>query len=389
MSIRVLAWPAAQLDSPAAVAPQVAVVQVTWSLASGGSERYAVDLASALDSSHYSIHLCALDSGGELEADARKYDIPFTIMHRPPRISLTFMWRVYQFLRQKRPNVVHTHHFAPLLYSAVSTKLVGARLIHTEHGLGMYDCRRRRLALRLLSTLCSSIVAVGTESARFLREQVGIPAGKLSVIPGGIRTDQFVGSSRTAARRVLGLRDVDRVAVIVARLSAEKNHRLLLNAFREVSQRVENACLLIVGEGSERSAISTEISRLGLENCVRLLGLRRDIPRILAASDVFLLSSNEEGLPIAVLEAMASGLPIVATDVGDLCTVIEQSITGRLVPAGDIDAFAQATIDILADSAKAQVMGREARRRVTSFSVRNMAERYQGLYTGGEEVRTT
>jgi len=385
MSIRSLDLPVAQLDQRTAEVSPVAVVQVTWSLAAGGSERYAVDLASSLDRNQHSVHLCALDVGGALEADAREYAIPFMIMHRPPRLSLAFMWKMYQFLRQQRPQIVHTHHFAPIFYSAIGARLVGARLVHTEHGgLGMYNCWRRRYALRLLSKLCFAVVAVGTESARFLREQVGIPAWKISVIPGGIRTEQFLGISRTQARRVLGLKDAERVAVIVARLSPEKNHRLLLNAFEKVRQRLENSCLLIVGEGDERSAISAEISRLGLAHCVRLLGLRRDIPLILAASDVFLLSSDDEALPIAVLEAMAAGLPVVATDVGDLCIVVEEAVTGCLVPAGDVEAFAQATIDILANSTKGKVMGGEARRRVSSFSVHHMAEQYQALYSGRE-----
>jgi glycosyltransferase involved in cell wall biosynthesis len=157
---------------------------------------------------------------------------------------------------------------------------------------------------------------------------------------------------------------------------------MLLAAFDAVRRHVPGARLLIVGEGVEEAAISAEISRLGLTDLVHMLGVRRDIDRILAASDVFLLSSHREGFPIAVLEAMAAELPVIATAVGDLPSILEDGVTGRLIGPGDTQAFASAIIDVLNDPKAARQMGRQGRRSVAAFGVAKMVEKYEALYAG-------
>lgn len=356
------------------------VVQVTWSLAAGGSERYTLDVASGLDHKKYKPWICALDSGGPLELDAQERHIPYIVLNRRSGIHFGLMWELYRTFRATRAKIVHTHHFSPLFYSIIGAKLVGAQLIHTEHGLSTYKSRRLRFALRVLSRFCLAVVAVGTESERVLREDVGISPGKLCVIPGGVKIDRFVAVNRAEARAALGLKASERVAAIVARLSPEKNHSMLIGAFKTVLDKVANARLLIVGEGIETAAIAEQISSLGLNNYVRLLGVRHDIPQILAACDVFVLSSRREALPIAVLEAMAAGLPVIATNVGDLHTIVEDGVTGRLVPSENLSAFAEATAEILGSPELAQRMGAEARSRVANFSVQAMVERYERLY---------
>jgi glycosyltransferase involved in cell wall biosynthesis len=210
---------------------------------------------------------------------------------------------------------------------------------------------------------------------------VGIPLRKLRVIPGGVKLSNS-GELKHEARRSLGLSQDARVATIVARLYPEKNHRMLLAAFDVVRRHVPGARLLIVGEGVEETAISAEISRLGLTDLVHMLGVRRDISRILAASDVFLLSSHREGFPIAVLEAMAAELPVIATAVGDLPSILEDGVTGRLIGPGDTQAFACAIIDVLSDPGGARRMGRQARRSVAAFGLAKMVENYEALYAG-------
>ena len=139
---------------------------------------------------------------------------------------------------------------------------------------------------------------------------------------------------------------------------------------------------MIVGEGVEDAAITAEISRRGLTPLVQMLGVRRDISRILAASDVFLLSSHREGFPIAVLEAMAAALPVIATAVGDLPSIVEDGVTGRLIAPGDTQAFACAIIDVLNDPKGARLMGRQGRRSVAAFGLEKMIENYEALYAG-------
>jgi glycosyltransferase involved in cell wall biosynthesis len=357
------------------------VMQITWSLVAGGSEMYALSLASNLDPSRYHVILCALDQGGALEPEVRRSGIPYFVMHRRPGIQLALMWKLFLLFRKAGVEVVHTHHFNQLFYSAIAARLAGARLIHTEHSVE-FCCRwDLRLALRLLCGLCDNVVAVGSHGEHILRKRVKIPSCKLRIIPAGVKFSSST-EPKCEARRFLGLSQDARVATIVARLYPEKNHRMLLAAFDAVRSCVPGARLLIVGEGVEDTAISAEISRRGLSSQVHMLGVRRDISRILAASDVFLLSSHREGFPIAVLEAMAAELPVIATAVGDLPSIVEDGVTGRLIAPGDAQAFACAIIDVFNDPEGARLMGRQGRRSVAAFGLEKMIENYEALYAG-------
>ena len=359
------------------------VMQVTWSLVAGGAEIYALTIAKNLAPARYTTALCALDQGGALEPEIKRLGIPYSVMNRRQGIDLRLMWRLYRFFARKRPRIIHTHHFNQLFYSLIGAKLTGARIVHTEHSLETYEGRRKmRIALRLLSIFCRKVVTIGNDSETFMREQVGISEKKLMVIRAGIDLKAF-NESKEEARAALGLNAKERVVTIVARLYPEKNHRLLLAAFAKVCQHVADARLLIVGEGTEREAIEEEIKRLRLEERVRVLGVRRDVARILAATDVFALSSEREGLPIVVLEAMAAARPVVATAVGDLPSVIKDKETGFIVPPGDAGAFASALIELLNDASLAARIGEAARRCVQAYGLEAMISRYQNLY---EEV---
>jgi glycosyltransferase involved in cell wall biosynthesis len=169
--------------------------------------------------------------------------------------------------------------------------------------------------------------------------------------------------------------------VIVARLFPEKNHRLLLAAFAEVAARVPEAKLLIVGDGMEQAAIEAVVAKLELGPRVRMLGVRRDIPLILAGADVFVLSSDREGLPIAVLEAMAAGLPVIATSVGDLPLVVRDGQTGVLVPRRDVGKLAGAMARLLGNTEESARMGRSGPELVEAgYSLEQMVARHGVLY---------
>ncbi|HEY6334215.1 MAG TPA: glycosyltransferase [Blastocatellia bacterium] len=363
----------------ASTAKQV-VVHVTWSLVAGGSEMYAFTIASNLDPNRYKSFICAMDRGGPLEADVRASGIPYRVINRPPGIHPSLIWRLFALFRRTSATVVHAHHFNQLLYSAIGAKLAGAKLIYTEHSVEYLKARRFRVALRLLSILCDSVIAISEDGRKVLLEKVGIPAGKVQIIRAGISMSQLA-PSRADARQQLGLDTRDRIAVIVARLYPEKNHILLLDAFARVVKRVPRAKLLIVGEGTEREAIERHVEKLGLNDFVALMGVRRDVQRILAASDLFVLSSDREGLPIAVIEAMSMSRPVVATRVGDLPELITDGITGRMVEPRDIDGFAKAVGDVLGDPETAARMGKRAQGAVRdTFSLALMIDRFETLY---------
>jgi glycosyltransferase involved in cell wall biosynthesis len=355
------------------------VMQVTWSFVAGGAEVYAFTIASRLNPQKYSSLMCALDQGGPLQQEIERLGIPCFVMNRRQGIDLPLMWKLYRLFLRHEVDVVHTHHFTQLFYSALGAKLAGARIIHTEHSVEQLKRKSLRIALRLISLLCDRVIAIGGESARALG-QAGVPARKLTVICAGIDAARFC-ASRSESRRALGLQLGDRVASIVARLSPEKNHRLLLEAFAEVAARLQAAKLLIVGDGPQREEIREEIARLGLQERAFMLGIRRDLPSILAASDVFVLSSDREGLPVAALEAMAAAKPVVATSVGDLPLIVRHGETGLLVARRDRAALANALTQILSDEDLATRLGTNARKLVErNYSLQKMIERHEALY---------
>ena len=366
--------------SRAGIGRPITVVQLTWSLVAGGAETYAYRIAQGLRDRGHRPLLCALDQGGALESEIRQDRIPCIVMDRRQGIDLALFWRLWRMFRAIRPDIVHTHHFNQLFYGVIGARLSGARVIHTEHSVSLYSSRRFRIALRILSLLCDRVTVVGQDGLRVLVREVGIPARKVNTVPGGVDSSQFF-ESRASARSDLGLHEEDRVVAIVARLYPEKNHRLLLDAFSRVALRIEHARLLIVGDGIERDAIASEIKRLNLEDRVFLLGVRRDIPRILAACDVFALTSDREGLPISVLEAMAAARPVVATAVGDLPRIIKNEDNGFLFTAGDSDALTAALTRVLNDPALAVRMGDRGRAEVNlHFGLSAMVEKYESLY---------
>jgi len=367
----------------ATMAPRLRVMQVTWSLVAGGSEVYALKVASNLDPRRFESLMCAMDQGGKLEGEIDRLGIPRFIMNRRDGIDWRVMLKLFRLFKANKVDVIHTHHFNQLFYCALAAKLSGVRIVHTEHDIADYiDSPRRRRILRVLSTFCHRIVAVGAEVESYFRDQVGIPQRKLCVARAGV--ELTTEDARSDVRRELGLSSEDRVAGIVARLSPEKNHAMLLSAFADAVGRMPHARLLIVGEGPEQPAIAETIGKRSLNDHVKLLGVRRDVPRILSACDAFVLSSKREGLPIAVLEAMAAAKPIVATDVGDLNVLVKNDQTGQLVPPGEAGALADALCKMLGDPAQAERMGRAGRELVArEFSLEAMIKTHESMYAPG------
>jgi glycosyltransferase involved in cell wall biosynthesis len=369
---------AAIMKTEAAVEP-VTVMQVTWGLVAGGAEMYAFTIAANLNARKYRSLLCAIDKGGALEPEIERQGIPYFVMNRRQGIDLKLMWRLYRLFKEHKIRVVHTHHFNQLFYSLLGAKLTGARIVHMEHSVEFLKRKRLAMALKFLSRFCDKVIAIGSDGARALQELAGIPEHKLEIIRAGVDPASYA-ESKNEARRALGLNPSEKIAVIVARLFPEKNHKLLLQAFAEVVGRIENARLLIVGEGVEEAAIRDEIAKLNLKERVTMMGVRRDVARILAAADTFVLSSDREGLPIAVLEAMAAAKPVVATAVGDLPVVVKDGETGRIVPARDALALARALIEIFSDEERATKMGESALQAVDAYSLQTMISKFEALY---------
>jgi L-malate glycosyltransferase len=291
--------------------------------------------------------------------------------------------RLCRRLRRLRTEILHCHNWLPHRYGGMAAAICRIpQLVLTRHGAlppaGGLSWRMNRWLLGR-----THVVAVSTEIHSLLSAQIGHKGmASLEYIPNGISLEPYTGlPRREEARRRLGWPLVGPVLGVVARLAEAKGHDDLLRAFAIIRGTIPQARLVIVGDGPLRERIRELIDSLGLADSVAMLGERHDVPQILAALDVFVLASQMEGVPMTILEAMAAGLPVVATDVGGIPQVVTHGQTGLMVPPSSPQELAQAILEVVRNPKKAQRLARAGRRRIEeSFSVGTMASRYERLY---------
>ena len=278
-----------------------------------------------------------------------------------------------------RVSLAHSHEFSMGVYGAWAARRAGIPHVLTMHGSRYYAGRlRRRVALRLAVAASGACVAVSGPLADHLRRDLLLGHGRVTVIPNGVPR---VAGTRGTLRTELGLGPRDRLILAVGNLYPVKGHLYLIEALAALRRRHPEAHVAIAGRGDEGRSLAALAAARGLGDRVHLLGLRDDVPGLLAAADVFAMPSLSEGLPMALLEAMFAALPIVASDVGEIRTALAGGAAGVLVPPGDVPALAGALARVLGDPGAARALGaRAAERGVAEYDLARTVERYAGLY---------
>lgn len=356
------------------------VMQVLYSLSIGGSEMVGKNLAFKLSDRGHDVQVAALEFGGELEHEFVSKNINFHIIGREPNEYVAPMIRLLKVFAKFKPDIVHTHHLHNLVYAAIPAKLVGAKTIHTEHEYFSLSAKKHRFYLKLLSLLCSHVTGVGHEITEFLRTEVKLPPNKLTTVTNGIDIASF-GKDRKKARERYNISPTDKVIGIVARLGKEKDHATLLQSFSNLHKTDPNILLLIVGDGEERDNLQMICHELEIAERVKFVGASSDIPNLLAAMDVFVLSSRAEGLPLAMLEAMAASLPVVVTRVGAIPEVIGNDNAGLLTIPGNASDIANKLRQVISNPDLAKKIATRGNRLVKEqYGLNVMVDRYVGLY---------
>jgi glycosyltransferase involved in cell wall biosynthesis len=357
------------------------VCQLVHGLRVGGAEVLVARLARRLrDRFHF--HFVCLDELGSLGEELRGEGFPVLVLERRPGVDWRLPWNLAQHLRATRTTLVHAHQYTPFFY-AMSSRLFYGRppILFTEHGRWVPDYRRPRriVANRLLRQKRDRIVGVGENVRHALIVNEGIPATRVGVVYNGVDLTPYREQSaeRDAVRREIGVGPRDFVAIQVARLVPIKDHRTALKAMGTIPE----ARLVLVGEGPEEATIREMIVELGLQDRVKMLGLRDDVPRLLRASDAFLLSSINEGIPLTVIEAMAAGLPVVSTLAGGVGEVVLDGRTGLLAPVSASGLLGEHLSRLARDEVERQRLGHAGRERAfEKFSEDRMIEEYERLY---------
>ncbi|AOV16821.1 hypothetical protein BJI67_06885 [Acidihalobacter aeolianus] len=354
----------------------------------GGMESVLVDLINGLEvSSTYRHVVICLAGYTDFRYRIQSPEVEVFDLGKREGKDLASYWRLWQLLRKLRPSIVNTYNIAALDTAPIA-RLAGCRVVHAEHGWtsGRSAVPHKYILLRRwMRPFVDRFIVVSDDLADWLRDDVGMPANKVLCIHNGVNPGTFdrAFADRERSRHQLDMPRRAFVVGTVARLDPVKAQTQLVHAIAKmsVSGAPVDAHLYIVGEGSERQRLENTASELGVADRVHLAGARDDVPEWLAAFDVFALPSTNEGISIAVLEAMAAGLPVVATRVGGNPEVVIDEQTGYLVPVGDVDALTKALDRYRADPALAKAHGSAGQARMRQeFSLDAMIARYRALY---------
>ncbi len=347
------------------------VVHVAPGLDMGGLEKLLVEFARHADRSRFALRFVALGGRGVLADDIEACGWPVTALSEPHGLRPGLVLRLAKRFRHWQADVIHTHDDRAHLYGTFAGRLARVRsIIHTRHGRSPQLSRRQKMLVNAASRSINHFVCVSEDSARLAVRQ-GIRADKVRTIRNGINVQRFAYTGPRA----------DGPAVIVARLSPEKDIDTLLRATALVVRQDAAFRLEIAGDGPCMSSLRQTSVSLGLEEHIRFLGEVRDVPALLARAGLFVLSSLSEGISLTLLEAMACGLPLVATRVGGNPEVICDGETGFLVPPQNPRALADTLLRLRGDHLLCVRLGEMGRRRVEAmFDVRRMVAEYEALY---------
>lgn len=361
------------------------ICQLVHTLNVGGAEILAGNLVRRLRDRYRFIFTC-LDDPGFGAARLRDEGFTVEVIGRRPGLDWRCPLRLAACWRQHGVGLIQAHQYTPFFYSLMARfRSLQLPIIFTEHGRHFPDFPRpkRMFANRLLIRPRDRVVAVGRSVKQALVENEGIPGRRIQVIPNGIDIERFAPSSCTkdAVRAELGISPHCFLVMMVARLDPIKDHLTAIQACARASAAVPELRLVVVGDGPERPAIEAFIQAHRLQGLVELLGTRSDVARLLTAADALLLTSVSEGIPLTIIEAMATGLPVVSTDVGSVADVVLHGVTGLLAPARNNEVLAEHLVRLGQSSLVRAAMGDRGRSRaLVEFSENTMAERYAELF---------
>jgi len=358
------------------------VLQVALSLNPGGTERLVVQLATRLHRDVPTAVVC-LDEPGAWAGEIEAAGISIQALGRTPGFHPSLGRRIARAAAAHRATVIHAHHYSPFVYSCVARLwMPGVGVVFTEHGR-LSDSRpspKRRLANRILASFPRAVCAVSAELGAHLVAE-GFPQSRVEVVHNGIDIGPLPNADeRREVRTALGADDDVMVIGSVARLDRVKDLGSLLHAASSLRATGQKVMVALVGDGSERPALEQLAGTLGIAGDVRFLGHRDDARRWLAGWDVYVNCSVSEGVSLTILEAMAAGLPVVATAVGGTPEVLDDT-SGVLVPSRDPAALTAAIAALIQGRARRARLAAGARARVeASFTLDRMVRSYADIY---------
>ncbi len=354
------------------------------SLKIGGAEMLLRNLAAGVLSAGHEIHI-GYCTPGPLEHDFNEMRIPLYPLSRLARIDPLLFVRILQLVRRLHPNVVHTHLFKSDIHGRLAARLGGAeRIISTLHSNDPWASHFPLGHIYgLTAHFADDLIAVSDEVRQYHIAMTGVSPKKIRTIPNGIDMRKFAARLEAGSRfRVqFNIPKDARLLGTVGRLVPDKGHHDFIDAAALIAKTHPKAWFMLVGDGPLRASLEQHAQEAGIHPRVVFTGIQKDIPAAMQAMDILVFSSLREGLPLTLLEGMASSRPVVATDVGGIGGVLDNGVNGYLVSPGDVLALAEACREILNAPEKIAAMGTAARKRVeTEYTLDRMVAQTLDLY---------
>lgn len=375
--------------------PPPLIAHVVYHFGTGGLENGLINLINRLSRDRFRHAIISLTDHTEFRGRIERGDVAFYDLRKSPGHSLGWHRRLYHLLRELRPDLIHTRNL-----NAVEAQFVAALAgvparLHGEHGRDVFDLEGKNWKYNLLRRAARPLVrhytCVSRDLAGWLRDTIGVPPSRVTQIYNGVDSDKF--HPRSVAYPDIGregfLEGATCVIGSIGRMVAVKDYPTLVRAFIRLCRESGNCAglrLLIVGDGSARGTCQDMLDQAGLSRQAWLPGNRDDTAELLRAMDVFVLPSLGEGISNTILEAMASGLPVIATAVGGNPELVTAGDNGALFAPGDDAALAHTLLDYAADPERRRLEGAAARQRIErDFSLAHMAAAYQAVYEAALE----
>ena len=358
------------------------VVHLIYRLDFGGLETLLVDCVNRMPAHKYRHAIVCLTTYTAFSERITQPGVELYALDKAPGLGLGTHAALFKLLRKLRPAILHTYNLSTVEYH-LAAALAGVPVrIHAEHGRDAGDPlglnRKHNLLRRLMQPFVDRFIPVSGDLQRWLRDEVGIADAKNIAISNGVDTEHYHPGQASAGAFVIGT---------VGRVQDVKNQAGLVDAFIALRALLphqhDRLRLVIVGDGPLRAQLEAKVAQAGIGAVVTLAGARSDIADQMRSFSVFALSSIAEGMPVTMLEAMACGLPVVSTAVGGIGELVQEGVTGALVPARDAGAMARALAVYAGDSALCARHGAAARARIVQhYSVTAMVQAYVALYDG-------
>lgn len=329
----------------------------------GGTELRGFSVLTNLNKDKFKVTVCFLMEQGPISEMYHQAGIE--VIHLNHSLSFRFIGRLWKLLQKNRFDIIEIYGFRLNIIGRVLGRLSGHRCIITmQRSVDDWRLFWHSWLDRLTSRWIRLFISNSYAGSKRLQEREKIQPSKIKVIQNGIEAEIFAQADKGLIKKELAIEQNKTIITCVATFRKAKAHHVLIDAISLLAKDNHNFCLLLIGDGSMKPGIEKKVHQLGLENMVFFLGERRDIPNILIDSDIFVLTSSWEGMPGVIMEAMAAGLPVVATDVGGMSELVKPEKTGILVPPNNPEKFALSMERLVKDKALQQEMGNAGFKRI-------------------------